>query len=110
MLDAPGAPVLAEKTPVEGRESVIAASTLKLLAAEACPEASLSDELVTALQREAEAFLEEVATAGCEISKLGKCDTLRSSDVALYISRAKQSERGGRRPDPRKVARLRGAM
>ena len=119
LLDAPDAPAVFSPPPGDSESSpVVAGSTLRLLLAEIDPEAVMDDELTEALQLEAAKFLEDAVSAGCEICKRRRSDTLEPSDVALYLSLhrglsvekcTKPREKGMRRPDPAVIKRLRGA-
>jgi hypothetical protein len=83
---------------------IISAFTLRLMLSDISPGATMSDDLVEALQRETEAFVEEVVAAGCKICKARGDGVLRPSDIALYVSRH-AAPKPWRRPDAKILRR-----
>lgn len=61
--------------------------TLELLLAQVDPDASMTDDLVAALQQEAAEFMRDAVRGACGICRHRKSDNLSLADVAMYLSR-----------------------
>lgn len=85
--------------------ALVSGASLRLLLAGVDPDATMSDALVQALQREVEAFVDEAVLAGCDICRLRRSAAVGASDVSLYLSRRRLMHSRGvppgrhRRPD-----------